>query len=125
MFGKKKFPVLTATFCSTMENLRLAVEVMTGLPVRFVHADFNTCNTRIRIGQEEKEIHFVQYREDLIRFFLGEPENHEPWVVARFDEPGEVRVIPDGDNSYLPYFEKPRTWWVGTAFIYRWRQGLY
>jgi len=126
MFRTKKSPVLTATTCNLMENLRLAVEVMTGKPVRFVHVDFNTCNTRIRIGQEEKEIHFVQYRDDLIRFCLGELETHDPWVLARFDKPEEVRVTPYGikcDRS--PYFEKIDMWWVGTSFVNRWKEPLY
>lgn len=126
VFGRnKKFPVLTATFCRLTENLRLAVEVMTGEPVRFVHADFNTCKTRIRIGQTEKEIHFSHMREDLIHFCLGEQDNPEPWILARFDKPGEVRVILNGPKNYPPYFEDDLTWRVGTSFATRWEEPLY
>ncbi len=83
-----KAPVLTASLCSPMEDLRTAIEVLTGKRTRFLKIDFNTGKGAVLIGDQAKEVMFIFSREDLIRFDLG-----EGWCVATFEQPLEAKVL--------------------------------
>lgn len=127
MFGnKKKEPVLTATTCNVMENLRLAVEVLTGKPVRFIQIDFNTNRGKIRVGEEEKDIAFYSQHSDRTNFFFSKDvfDKDEVHYFVRSDKPGEVRVIIEGLKRESSYLKDDYTWAVGRSFVHRWEEPL-
>jgi len=124
MFNGKKRPVLTATLCSEMEHLRLAIEVLTGQRVRFVQVDFNTNRGRVSVGleNEERDISFFFSGEDLLHLVLG---GFDGWNTARFDWglTTEVRVMNDKNPNKRVNGEHTM-WWVGRSATDRWEEPL-
>ena len=121
MFNRSKRPVLTATTCDEMENLRLAIEVLTGQYARFVEVDFNTGKGKVRIGSTVFDLCFHSERDRLVHFKY---HHLDGWNTARFDEPGEVRVI----NQAKPRKSKNgehSMWCVGRSATDRWEEPLY
>jgi len=122
MFNRKKRPVLTATTCNLMENLRLAIEVLSGQQTRFVQIDFNTGLGKVKIGSTVLDLLFTQLTDsgDTLHF-------HHPldgWNIARFDQSGEVRVV----NTFNPHKNKGgehSMWWVGRSATERWEEPLH
>jgi hypothetical protein len=91
----RKSLVITATACEGMENLRLAVEVLTGKRVRFVHLDFNTLKCKVLISGKVVEILADTWDGDTIHFAIVKECE---WYHARFDR-DEVRVSSDRHKS--------------------------
>ena len=89
MFAKKR-PVLTATFCDSLEKVRTAIEVLTGERTCFVRMDFNTGRGIVCVGYEQKDISFYFGREDLLHFSLGESKDSN---TALFGDNREVFVM--------------------------------
>ena len=97
MFRKNKPMVLSATNCKFLEDLRMAVEVLTGQRVRFERIDVDEGNGRIFVGDELRDFMFTHGREDLYHFAFGTPHDgrgHD-WHVARFETPDEVHVCSE------------------------------
>ncbi len=80
MFAKKS-PILTATTCLTLEQIRQAVEVLTGKRTCFVRIDFNTHRGQLTLDGEKVELEFDRRREDLIDFDIGDGRH-----TVRFDD---------------------------------------
>lgn len=127
MFRRQKSPVVTANFCHQMEDVRMALEVMFGQPVRFRQIDFNTGRASARLGSEEKSFSFFFGRSDLLHFSIwdeaGEPKE---WYSALFDrmEAGtEVQVIKESNNDHK--CGKWDMWWVGDSATHRREVPLY
>ncbi len=55
----KKKPVLVESTCNLMEQLRMAIEVHSGLRTNFVHLDFNTKRGCVEVGEGREELSFV------------------------------------------------------------------
>jgi hypothetical protein len=114
MFGRKKEPVLTATYCEEMEGLRQAAEVLTGQRVRIGRIDFNTGRSLLFVGEEMRNTSFYFGRKDLLSFSFWE-NHYEPreWFTAIFDESREVRVIKDVGNPHK--CGSWDMWWIGRS----------
>lgn len=119
MFRKNQRPVLTATSCNEMENVRLAIEVLTGQPVRLIHFDFNTGHAKAYVGDEEKSFSYCSSREDLFQFAFDDLSG---WNTARFDKPREARVI-NFDNPLK--HGRHSMWWVGRSATDRWKEPVF
>lgn len=122
MFRKNQ-PVLTATLCNEMENLRLAIEVLTGQQMRFIQVDFNTGRGKVSVGEEEKDLAFEFIRDDLLHFTL---DGISAWNTARFDWglATEVRVM-NNHNPHRRSANNHAMWWVGRSATDRWEEPLY
>jgi|GEM_PF-1900712 len=83
---RKKYPILTATICTTIEQIRLAVEVLTGKRTSFIEVDFNTCLGKLSLQGVETRLDFYRRRSDLININIG-----SDWHTARFED-GKVFV---------------------------------
>lgn len=128
MFRRQKSPIVTATFCREMEDVRMALEVMFGQPVRFRQIDFNTGRAAARLGSEEKSFSFFFGRLDLLHFSIwneaGEPKE---WYLALFEKlengSDEVRVIKDHENTHK--CGDWDMWWIGKSYTERREEPLY
>ena len=90
MFQKKR-PILTTTYCGQLEKIRQAIEVFTGQRVSVKQIDFNTCNGKVKVGEEEKDGVFLFKRGDLLEFNLH-PVDNSRWITALFED-GKAKVI--------------------------------
>ncbi len=121
---RKKLPVLTAKFCKEIEDVRLALEVLSGLRVCLGQVDFNTGRGFVRVGAEGKNISFFFGRNNLLQFsFWNEVGEPKEWYTAWFEATGEARVIKDFDNPYKRGVHS--MWWVGRSAIDRWEEPLF
>lgn len=120
---RKNQPVLTATLCDEMENLRLAIEVLTGKRTRFVQVDFNTCHGKVLVGDEEKNLAFEFVRDSLLHFTL---DGVNAWNTAQFDWGlvTEVWAI-NNHNPHTRSVGHHPMWWVGRSATDRWEKPLY
>lgn len=113
MFGKKN-PVLTATMCTALEQIRLAIEVMTGKRTSFVQIDFNTRKGKVRVGDEILElVRFERYRygDDTILMDFGDGP-----IVALFYN-HTVRVMSENNPRKVQTEAGECTLrWIGNAF---------
>lgn len=127
MFRRQKSPIVTATHCREMEDVRMALEVMFGEPVRFRQIDFNTGRAAARLGSEEKSFSFFFGRLDLLHFSIwNETGVPNEWYSALFDrmETGtEVRVIKESNNRHK--CGQWDMWWVGDSATHRHEEPLY
>lgn len=128
MFRRQKSPIVTAAYCREMEDVRMALEVMFGQPVRFRHIDFNTGRGAARLGDEEKSFSFFFGRLDLLHFSIwneaGEPnEYYSAWFEKLENGSDEVRVIKESNNTHKcgPW----DMWWVGRSVAHRREEPLY
>lgn len=131
MFRRQRKPILTNTYCFEMEDVRMALEVMFGQPVRFRQIDFNTGRASVRIGIEDKSLSFFFENRDSLCFSIwneaGEPRE---WYSALFEkiedesETGysEVRVIKE---QYTHKCGPWDMWWVGCSATERREEPLY
>ncbi len=116
MFEKKL--TLTATTCGFLEDLRLALEVLKGAPVRFKHVELDKSLTSghgaLYIGEKEYPVTFSKYnrRRDDIDFDLCTIHYKACfWKGMPPELPRGVRV---GDQyDFMNGFEL--TYWVGTS----------
>ncbi len=122
MFGKKKrWPILTASFCAPMEDLRLAVEVRTGERVRVINLDPHTGSGTLLIGDRVTPIEFIINQPPLMEFML---EGDTGWTNVRFDEPYVAKVLYNhepvrrGHCAHL-------MWQVGRSSTDRWEEPLF
>ncbi len=124
MFGKKKSPVLTATTCTMLEQLRLAIEVATGKRTCFVSMDLNTCRGKVRMGDKEEEVTVIYRRDDLLEFSFGADKdwltavfwNHNTYVKVGSLHNASVRLTVAGDFTMQ---------WVGTSMSDRKEEPLF
>ncbi len=122
-FRRKKYPVLTETYCRQMESLRLAIEVLTGESTSIMAIDFNTSEAQIRVGRQISIVEFYMSRQDLIHFGIkGESDQ----FVGLTGEDWMVRV----SNYTSPIIKKtcigPVTIrWVGTSLLDRHEEPLF
>lgn len=121
MFGKKA-PVLTSTSCSEMENLRTAIEILTGERTTFIQIDFNTGKGKVRVGEVEKELLFIRSRSDLVRFNIG-----DGWSVGLFEEPSRAQVINEEHPHKLELSagETITMRWIGSSATDRHEEPLF
>ncbi|HEY4515588.1 MAG TPA: hypothetical protein VJH67_00135 [Candidatus Paceibacterota bacterium] len=123
MFRKKQ-PILTATYCSQLENIRQAIEVFTGKRVSIGQMDFNTCHGKVKVGVEEKEGVFVFGRNDLLDFNLHlNPVDNSRWITALFED-GKAKVIDQARPNKRRGGQVTMRW-VGYSFIDRWEEPLH
>ncbi|MDO8571481.1 MAG: hypothetical protein Q7R79_02285 [bacterium] len=120
MSERKRFPVLTATTCNQMENLRLAIEVFEGKRVRFIQIDFNTDLGRAYIGEEEKDFGFHYAADDVLNFWYGNfhpLDDRADWNSAYFDWGlvTEVRVSNDKNPNKRGMNGQHPMCWVGRS----------
>lgn len=119
----KRNPVLTASTCKTLEMLRLAIEVLSGERTLFVHIDFNTCEARVKVGAETRELIYLHVRDDLIHFAFGYDEE---WFVAQFPELAIVRVSSERyPNTVNTVAGKFSLIWVGKSATDRQQEPLF
>ena len=121
MFTSKPFPILTATICHKMEQLRLALEVLTGERVRFFHFDFNTRKGAVLLGEEKVDITTSGGAKDRIQFWL-----HDVSYIALF-EATEVKVAVAHGNSHtvMTVVGECPLRWVGTSMHDRREEPLF
>lgn len=125
MFHRKKAPILSETYCRTLENLRMGVEVLTGQRVRIKEVDFNTYRGKIFVGEDVLSFALLTPHADLYEIRLGDEDSHN-WYVLRFDEDGTVRTI----NDFVPRKQQTPVgevamWWVGRSATDRWEEPLF
>jgi hypothetical protein len=113
MFGKKKYPIITSTFCDQIEDLRLAIEVLTGQRVRLLNIDFNTKHAEVVVERKLKNIWFDHCKQDSFWF-----QFQDLFYIAKFDykSMATVRVIRNNDPD--------RKCWVGRSATSRWQEPL-
>ena len=115
----KNKPALTETNCTEIENLRLAIEVLTGERVRYVHIDSASRRAKVIAGDEEKIVKYRFIGDTMLYFsfgFLGD------YFTAQFEKPGEVKVL--NNNSPLK-FGYHIMWQVGRSATDRWTEPLF
>lgn len=122
-FRRKKHPVLTETYCSQMESLRLAIEVLTGKSTSIMAIDFNTNQAQIRVDRQISIVSFYMSRLDLIHFSIkGESDQ----FVGLTGEDWMVRVAnytnPITRNTCIGQITIR---WVGTSLLDRHEEPLY
>ena len=110
MFGRKKRPIITATYCTLYENIRLAISVLTGHSTRIVCVDFNTGRGKVRIGSNESfELQLaLDHGGDTLSFTFG-----QGWCSAHFPEIGVVDVGYDFGHPGHP--DETPVRWVGRS----------
>ena len=118
--SRKKNPILTATFCNQMENVRLALEVLHGLSVRFVDLDLNTGNGNVSVNGKVQNIELFFAREDFLHFKIG---SSPIWYSASFEKLGEVKVIAGA--FHFPVKDRHMMWKVGRSATDRWEEPLF
>ena len=116
--SKEKCPVLTAKTCAKMENLRTAIEVLSGQHVSIVQIDFYTERGKVKIGSTVCEFSFWYMREERLLHFalvrsLGSRKHEDwEWHDAFFDRLGKVRVVSNHVTHNAENW-KGAKWWVG------------
>jgi hypothetical protein len=130
MFGRKKSPVLTTTFCNELEKVRTAIEVLTGKRVQLQQLDLNTGKGKVGLGDkesrwfEEFEVTFFLSRNDLLEFKLDGILNPVVgWNIACFEESGKALVINQDNPRMHNNVLKMR--WVGYSAMDRWEEPLF
>jgi hypothetical protein len=121
MFRTKR-PVLGSAIFGPLEQLRQAVEVLTGERTCFVHMDLENGRGVLRVGDDEKKTSFVFDHPDLISFTLG--EYGKDWQSAFFQD-GEVFVTgrnPAVRNTIAGICQMR---WVGKSYTERREEPLY
>lgn len=115
MFNRKKDIVLTASRCSLIERVRLALEVLKGERVRLKEWDFNTDKYFVYVGDTPQEVLFSFVDEDLLDFGLPRDGDTVTWYVAHYDTPTLVRVGRrwSKDDDQL-------IWTIGRSSMDRW-----
>ena len=129
---------LTETTCMMLENVRLAIEVLTGERTRIKHVELDlvaqTGRGRVYVGEKERGFKFyVHFQKcfDLDSFLYfsfddwdNDPANYDPTIyTARFDTPDEVRVINES-NPRKGKGDKA-LWTAGRSATDRWLTPLY
>jgi len=123
MWRRKKEVVLTATTCGKIEDLRLAIEVLTGSRVRIKQLDFNTTCGQVYVDWEGCNIEFEFYHGDKVEFVLSGSFGKDNRYFARFDkhpDHSEVRVI----NFSTIRDPGKNIWQVGKSATDRWEESF-
>ena len=132
MFTKRKL-VLTATTCEILENLRLSIEVLKGVRVRFKHVQLErglqsgSASVYLLDGEQETEetvLAFMSSHTHELRFQFGTRQyfrysDDTDWFFSRMDCPSTVRVIGANRTS-----GEVSVWRVGRSFHDRWEEPL-
>jgi len=121
MFKLRKEPVLTGARCEKLEQIRVAIEVLTGERMSLLCFDFNTNKGRIQVGGKEIDEEFWFCHSDLLSFkFEGE------FMIASFQQ-GLVRVACENRGRHVkdtvagPFDMR----WAGTSFADRREEPVY
>lgn len=115
----KKEIILDEIDCQKIENLRIAIEVLTGKRVKFKRFDFNSGEGQIFVGKEVQDVlvEFFQKNEVLLFVFLNMRKD-ENCYLAQF-EGSRVNVITTRGLD-----DKKSLWLVGHSSKDRWKEFL-
>lgn len=115
----KKEIVLDEIDCQKIENLRTAVEVLTGKKVRFKRFDFNSGEGQLWIGREVQNILVEFFQDNLaILFVFLDMAKDNNCYIAQF-EGNKVSVIATKGLD-----DKKSLWLIGHSSKDRWREIL-
>jgi len=122
MFGNNKYPVLTATFCTKMEMLRLAIEVALDYRTRITSLDLNTGKGTVRLGLGFNatvmvDNHFEPDTAGFYHFALDEQDNR---FEAKFNKTCEKVQARSMIINTLRKHDGAILWRAGTVFGERW-----
>jgi hypothetical protein len=111
--SRKQYPVLTAQTCEPLENLRQAIEILTGKNVRYIQIDLNTCRGEVLVGGERKSLAY-EWSLDLevkkgfakeVNFVLGPDAERSSWYrkphIAYFDQAGQVFALDHDEDKHI------------------------
>ncbi|HBI34198.1 MAG TPA: hypothetical protein DEA43_04995 [Candidatus Moranbacteria bacterium] len=115
--GKAKKVVLTLTTCGYLENLRLAIEVLTGKRTNYVRFDLNCGRGQVRVGDDLVDVTCIALNLLEIKFRIGlklrPGMNPADWFDANFVD-GVARVT-NGTHYCTVLF-------VGSSMVDRWEE---
>lgn len=115
----KKEMVLDEADCQKIENLRIAVEVLTGKRARLKRFDFNLGEGQLWVGNEVQNtlVEFFQENQFLLFVFLDRAKDNNCYI-AEF-EGNRVSVIAAKGLD-----EKKSLWLIGHSSKDRWKEIL-
>jgi len=93
MFKRKK-GIFTPLMFTILEQIRQAIEVVTGKRTCFVQMNLNYCEGTVCVDNEEIELTYVRMSENLMYFNLNSDR-----YTAQFQDNGRVAVM-DRDNPH-------------------------
>jgi len=85
----KKHPVFTAHYCGLLENLRIAIEILSGKRTFIFHLDPNTGWAEASIDHEPRQIPFVKDLDGPVIFRLD-----DTWYIAGAADNYVTVIIP-------------------------------
>lgn len=120
---KKKRPVLTIAYFTVVENLRMALEVLTGVRVRIDAADFNREGAVVDFTTAGKVTHVFFEVDGFTLYFQLE----EQWYQARFEDQWKLVRVAHRDYDDLQQHRKKghALWWEGCSYLERWETPMF
>lgn len=118
MFGKKKLPVLTDSFCVQINLILKIAGVLTGINARMKRFDFNTGRGQLYLGEEIQEFYFDivdSKRYHFAPMTVGNPRDIYEWNFVHLEEGGEVRIGAMYEKNAHTRSDGMPLWWVGDS----------
>ena len=115
--NKNRALTLTATTCGLLEELRLALQVLMGTPIRFKHLEFKKClesgHGCFYNNDQEFELTFIRTR--------GTDSFFDLTINGRSSV---ARFLPSGKVAVTSIDQVPCVWWIGSCDVVRWGEPL-